>query len=77
VSASSLWLKIGQSFGWDKVPGSWMSMKVVGGNMELKSRGAGHGVGLCQWGAAGMAKQGFSYRDILRHYYPKAMLQRG
>lgn len=77
ISAYLLWLKIGQSFGWDKVPGTWMSMKVVGENMELKSRGAGHGVGLCQWGAAGMARQGFSYRDILRHYYPKAMLHRG
>jgi stage II sporulation protein D len=33
-------------------------------------RGWGHGVGLCQVGAYGMAASGFSYRDILSHYYP-------
>jgi len=32
-------------------------------------RGWGHGVGLCQVGAFGMAQRGHSYRDILRHYY--------
>jgi stage II sporulation protein D len=32
--------------------------------------GWGHGVGLCQVGAYGMAASGLSYRDILRHYYP-------
>ncbi|MGH9334202.1 MAG: hypothetical protein ACRD21_10685, partial [Vicinamibacteria bacterium] len=32
-------------------------------------RGWGHGVGLCQVGAYGMAAAGFSYRDILSHYY--------
>lgn len=31
--------------------------------------GYGHGVGLCQYGANGMAKVGYSYRDILTHYY--------
>jgi stage II sporulation protein D len=33
-------------------------------------RGWGHGVGMCQVGAYGMAASGFSYRDILSHYYP-------
>jgi stage II sporulation protein D len=33
-------------------------------------RGWGHGVGLCQVGAYGMAASGFSYGDILNHYYP-------
>jgi stage II sporulation protein D len=33
-------------------------------------RGWGHGVGLCQVGAYGMAASGFSYREILSHYYP-------
>ncbi|MBO5245290.1 MAG: stage II sporulation protein D [Selenomonadales bacterium] len=31
--------------------------------------GYGHGAGLCQYGADGMAKAGYSYRDILAHYY--------
>ncbi len=37
--------------------------------------GWGHGVGMCQWGAYGMAKQGIGYREILSHYYPGAVLQ--
>ncbi len=32
--------------------------------------GWGHGVGLCQYGAEGMAQKGFSYQKILQHYYP-------
>ena len=31
--------------------------------------GYGHGVGMCQYGADGMAKRGYDYRSILRHYY--------
>lgn len=31
--------------------------------------GYGHGVGLCQYGANGMAKEGKSYKDILKYYY--------
>jgi stage II sporulation protein D len=43
------------------------------GNVEawvFTGGGWGHGVGLCQVGAYGMAASGFSYRDILSHYYP-------
>ena len=39
---------------------------------RLHGRGWGHGVGLCQIGAAMMAEKGYSYRDILQHYYPGA-----
>jgi stage II sporulation protein D len=33
--------------------------------------GNGHGIGLCQWGAMGMARAGKSYREILGHYYKR------
>ena len=36
----------------------------------LRGRGWGHGVGLCQIGAAVMAARGHDYRQILQHYYP-------
>jgi len=36
----------------------------------LDGRGWGHGVGMSQWGAEGYARHGFSYRQILGHYYP-------
>lgn len=44
--------------------------------LTVKGRGFGHGVGLCQYGAGGMASQGKSYREILGHYFPGAEIQR-
>ena len=38
--------------------------------------GWGHGVGLCQVGAYGMASAGYSYREILGHYYPGTEIQK-
>ena len=37
--------------------------------------GWGHGVGLDQTGAAGMAVSGIKFRDILKHYYPEAIIK--
>ena len=38
--------------------------------------GAGHGVGMCQWGAVGRSRVGQDYQRILAAYFPGAMLQR-
>ncbi|MBQ2946963.1 MAG: stage II sporulation protein D [Bacilli bacterium] len=35
----------------------------------IKNKGYGHGVGMSQYGAQGMAKAGYNYEDILKHYY--------
>jgi stage II sporulation protein D len=35
----------------------------------IKGKGNGHGVGMCQTGAVGMARKGYSYQQILTHYY--------
>ncbi len=40
----------------------------------ITGRGWGHGVGMSQWGAYGYAQHGFSYRQILAHYYPGTQL---
>lgn len=40
------------------------------GGYQFEGRGWGHGVGMCQEGARGMAYKGIKYRKILRHYYP-------
>lgn len=45
-----------------------------GGKVILHGYGWGHGVGLCQIGAAVMAYEGYGYREILEHYYPGAQL---
>ena len=46
------------------------------GKVRLDGRGWGHGVGLCQIGAAVMGSRGYTYRQILSHYYPGAQLTR-
>ncbi|MHB8155828.1 MAG: stage II sporulation protein D [Desulfocucumaceae bacterium] len=37
--------------------------------VKVTTQGYGHGVGMCQYGAKGMALKGSGYRDILKHYY--------
>lgn len=44
------------------------SVKKSGGSFVFEGKGAGHGVGVCQWGMAKMAKLGKSYREILNFY---------
>ncbi len=39
-------------------------------SITFRTKGYGHGVGMSQYGANGMAKAGYSYEDILLHYYP-------
>ena len=40
-----------------------------GNEIEILTTGYGHGVGMSQWGAEGMANKGYSYKEILKHYY--------
>jgi stage II sporulation protein D len=40
------------------------------GGWRIAGGGWGHGVGMCQWGALEMGRQGFTETDILRYYYP-------
>ena len=40
-----------------------------GTKIIIKNKGYGHGVGMSQYGAQGMAKEGYNYKDILKHYY--------
>jgi SpoIID/LytB domain protein len=42
----------------------------------LNGAGWGHGVGLCQIGAAVMGSQGYAYREILDHYFPGSVLEK-
>lgn len=44
------------------------------GRFILRGRGWGHGVGLCQIGAAVMGAKGYSAHEILQHYFPKSIL---
>ena len=46
------------------------------GVFDIHGAGWGHGVGLCQIGAAVMGDQGYSYDTILKHYYPGAQIEK-
>lgn len=46
-----------------------ISWQATGDKITFTTRGYGHGVGLCQYGAKGMAQQGKTYEQILKHYY--------
>lgn len=47
-----------------------------GDTFTLIGAGWGHGVGLCQIGAAVMGDKGYAYDEILRHYYPGAEIEK-
>jgi len=49
--------------------------RTVVGCVRLEGHGWGHGVGLSQWGARSLAEDGWSYGDILRHYYTGVALE--
>jgi stage II sporulation protein D len=45
------------------------------GRVSFIGGGNGHGVGMCQHGAIGMARQGYTYHMILGHYYPGSAVE--
>jgi stage II sporulation protein D len=51
------------------LPSSWMEFEVKKEGTLIRTHGYGHGVGLCQYGADGMARTGKDYHKILKHYY--------
>ena len=55
---------------------SAFDVKWDGDRLVLDGSGWGHGVGLCQIGAAVMASKGYTYDQILLHYYPGSKLER-
>lgn len=51
-------------------------VKTHGSQVQVYGRGFGHGLGLSQWGAYYLAKQGINYHQILVHYYQNTTLSR-
>jgi stage II sporulation protein D len=67
-------LRIRQAFG--NLRSSLFVVGMQSGSAVFRGAGFGHGVGMCQTGAVGMAETGKSYREILRHYYPGTTLRK-
>ena len=72
ISAEDFQLAVGESLGWNRIPSTWFEVSRQGDRFAFHGRGWGHGVGLCQKGAAAMAAQGRTAREILAQYFPGA-----
>lgn len=48
----------------------------VGNNVIIDTVGYGHGVGMSQYGAQGMAEEGYKYKDILLYYYKNTTIKK-
>lgn len=55
---------------------NYFTIDKVGNNINIETRGYGHGVGMSQYGANGMAKEGYSYKEIIDHYYQDVELKK-
>ncbi|MFD1179551.1 stage II sporulation protein D, partial [Paenibacillus puldeungensis] len=51
------------------------TMALDGEDVKITTYGYGHGIGMSQWGANGMAKEGFTATQILKHYYTGVSFQ--
>jgi stage II sporulation protein D len=67
-------LRIRQAFG--GLRSSLFVVELKNGDAIFRGAGFGHGVGMCQTGAVGMAEAGKSYQEILRFYYPGTVLRK-
>lgn len=63
--------------GASRVRSLMLTVEKQAGGWLLHGQGAGHGVGLCQWGAQGRAIAGQTYEQILQAYYPGTSLPKG
>jgi stage II sporulation protein D len=64
------------ALGYLRLPSLWFDVHEAGGTFVFEGRGAGHGAGLCQWGARAFAEDGWTYRQILAHFYRGAELRK-
>jgi stage II sporulation protein D len=76
VGAESFRLAIGRKLGWDRIRSDLYDVHNSAGRFVFEGYGAGHGIGLCQDGAAVMGEQGFKYEQILSYYYPNTRISR-
>jgi stage II sporulation protein D len=64
------------ALGPDIIRSTRFNVSISGTDAVFSGLGWGHGVGLCQWGAYFMAKEGYKYEQILGYYYSDAELKR-
>lgn len=55
---------------------TFFEIKEESGNVVINTKGYGHGVGMSQYGANGMASSGFTYDEILKYYYTDVEIEK-
>lgn len=68
-------IKTGRKLGWHAVQSNTFAQEEASGVVHVSGVGRGHGVGLCQRGAVGMARSGQDFRAILAHYFPNTTIE--
>ncbi len=66
--------QVRKAIGYGRLRSTWFDINLTRGTVTFDGHGFGHGVGMCQWGAKGMADAGKNYKEILKHYYPDARI---
>jgi len=64
-----------KAVGYTIIPSTQFAIESIGRDVVLSGFGAGHAVGMCQWGAKELAELGYPFTTILRYYYPGTELQ--
>ena len=64
-----------KAVGYTIIPSTQFAIESIGRDVVLSGYGAGHAVGMCQWGAKELAELGYPFSTILRYYYPGTELQ--
>jgi stage II sporulation protein D len=64
-----------KAVGYTIIPSTQFAIESVGRDMVLSGFGAGHAVGMCQWGAKELAELGYPFSTILQYYYPGTELK--
>ncbi len=67
-------LQTTRRLGWSAVPSNRYRVRRQGDLIQLRGRGMGHGLGLCQRGTLAMAAEGAGFQQILQHYLPDTIL---
>lgn len=69
ITSQSFRVAVNNRFGASAIRSTLFDLKKDGDSYRFSGKGVGHGVGLCQWGAAEQARLGRSFKDILHFYY--------
>ncbi|MDA1312973.1 MAG: SpoIID/LytB domain-containing protein [Acidobacteria bacterium] len=67
-------LQIVRRLGWQALPSNNYQVSTTASDITFQGTGSGHGVGLCQQGAMGLASEGLNFQSILSHYFPNTSL---